>query len=73
MTMKNDNYRNIMKLNWFVREWLWYVRKEDWILIEYSEWERKLVYPDGTVIYCDNKEKLIGELVLRNIVNRLFF
>lgn len=70
--MKDDKYKNLMKLNWFKKEWNYYNR-DDWLQINCSAWMWNLVYPDGMVVYCTTREQMVWELVLRNIINRFYF
>ena len=71
MEIQDFIWKNVMKINWFKKDWLKYVR-DDWIEINFTAWMHNIVFWDWTVIYCETKRECMWDLVLRNIINRLF-
>lgn len=70
--MKEERFKNIIKINWFIYKWKEYNRN-DWIqiLCHKDEWYT-IVYWDWYTFDVDNKSELIWYLALNGIINRLF-
>jgi hypothetical protein len=66
-----NNFREILKINWFTHKWKEYNR-DDGIQILSAKDSYIIVFWNWTTIDVNNKEELIWTLAIHNIINRLF-
>ncbi len=71
--MRNERFKNILKINWFIHSWIEYNR-DDWMQIIHNHHlsEYEVINTIWDVVTLDNKDELIWYLALNWIINRLF-
>lgn len=70
--MKNERFKNILKVNWFIYKSMEYNR-DDWIqIICYKDESYQVVYSNWDILDINNKCELLWTLAINWIINRLF-
>lgn len=67
----DENFENILNVNWFKRVY-WEYKRIDWIIIAcYQFGDFSIVYPNWETINIKDKIELVWYLALNWLINRL--